>query len=176
MKKILISVLFLLNTTVWAHNIGEYFQGGIIFWIDELSEHGLIAAVDDQGIDVPWFNDNYSITHTVRDGIFAGKYNTAHIIDVQGAPIKNYAAQIANSYRGGGYDDWYLPSRSELNLMFKNKDIIGGFNLSLNNKYWSSTEYPANPLLGVCVQSFKENHQFVSLKENLSNVRAIRSF
>ena len=40
---------------------------------------------------------------------------------------------------------WRLPTKDELNLMYKNKDKIGGFaNYHSNNYYWSSTEYDYN--------------------------------
>ena len=165
--------LFFISVSASAHYIGEYYQGGIIFWIDEADEHGLIVAVEDQSTNAQWLNWSYLLTNTIRDGIFAGKYNTSRIIEAQGAANLEYAAVAAKTYSGGGYNDWYLPSRYELNLMFNQKDIIGGFT---GNKYWSSTEYPVNRLLGACVQSFVNGEQFVSLKKNVGSVRAIRSF
>ena len=50
----------------------------------------------------------------------------------------NFAAKVCADFQGGGYGDWYLPSKSELNLMYNQKDVIGGF---ANALYWSSTEY-----------------------------------
>ena len=35
---------------------------------------------------------------------------------------------------GGG---WRLPTKDELNILYENKDKIGGF---ASNNYWSSTE------------------------------------
>lgn len=170
-------VVLAFSTAASAHYIGEYYQGGVIFWIDDNDEHGLIASLEDQGTNVPWAENSYVLLYAFRDGVFAGKFNTEQIVNKQRGANESYAALLAKNYNGEGYNDWYLPSRYELNLLFKNKDIIGGINISMDsNKYWSSTEYPVNPLLGVCVQSFKENHRFVNLKENLANVRAIRAF
>jgi len=47
------------------------------------------------------------------------------------------AVTTASSYKGGGYTDWKLPTRSELDLMYKNlkKNDLGGFS---NSRYWSS--------------------------------------
>src|SRR3990167_9045505 len=115
--------LFFISVSASAHYIGEYYQGGIIFWIDEADEHGLIVADEDQSTNAQWLNGSYLLTNTIRDGIFAGKYNTSRIIEAQGAANLEYAAVAAKTYSGGGYNDWYLPSRYELNLMFNQKDI-----------------------------------------------------
>jgi hypothetical protein len=174
MKKIgtILLTLMFMSTSVAAHYIGEQYKGGVIFWVDEVSEHGLIAATEDLSIDITWFNGNYTASHAIRDGIFSGKDNTHRIVEVQGVKT-SYAAREAINYKGNGYDDWYLPSRHELNLMYMQKNMIGGF---ANHIYWSSTELSANPLLGVCIQDFSTGDQFVSLKEYKGNVRVIRSF
>ena len=47
------------------------------------------------------------------------------------------ARELAESYRGGGFNNWQLPSRKELDLMFinlKKKGNTGGF---YNYEYWS---------------------------------------
>lgn len=165
--------IFVMSTNVSAHYIGEQYAGGIIFWIDNDSEHGLIAATEDLAKDIPWFNGKYTPTYAIRDGIFSGKDNTAQIIRVIGSSKKTYAAAIAQSYRGSELTDWYLPSRYELKLLYDQKMIIGGF---ANGIYWSSTELNQNPLLGVCVQNFENGDQFVSLKEYTAHIRPIRSF
>jgi len=48
------------------------------------------------------------------------------------------AAILAENYDGGGFNDWRLPTRDELNLMYVNLKTrnLGGFS---NVEYWSST-------------------------------------
>src|SRR6476469_9497636 len=44
-----------------AFVIGQLYGGGIIFWIDDSGQHGLIAAESDQGYN--WWGDrNYFLT------------------------------------------------------------------------------------------------------------------
>ena len=60
----------------------------------------------------------------------------------------NYAAKLCDdltyTVNGVTYNDWFLPSKDELNLMYERRYVIGGF----DNKghYWSSSEgsYNAN--------------------------------
>lgn len=172
-NRIIFLAIFLISTNASAHYIGEQYAGGIIFWIDNDSEHGLIAATEDLAKDITWFNGKYITTYAIRDGIFSGKDNTAQIIRMLGSSKKTYAAAIAYSYRGGELTDWYLPSKYELKLLYEQKMVIGGFTDGI---YWSSTELNQNPLLGVCVQNFENGDQFVSLKEYTANIRPIRSF
>ena len=50
-----------------AFVIGQHYGGGIIFWIDESGEHGLIAAEFDQGFN--WWGDrHYFITGATGPG------------------------------------------------------------------------------------------------------------
>ena len=49
----------------------------------------------------------------------------------------NYAAQVCANYQSGGYGDWYLPSKYELNLLYQQKAVVGGF---ADCNYWSSSE------------------------------------
>ena len=65
-------------------------------------------------------------------------------------------------------DGWRLPTKDELNLMYLNKDRIGGF---ANNNYWSSKVY-LNDF--AWLQFFYNGFQDVSVKSNLNFVRAVR--
>jgi len=125
---------YVVNTTDTLA-IGDTYQGGIIFWLDASGQHGLIADTADQSSIVQWYNGTYTVTNAVRDGVGAGKLNTERIIANQGAG--DYAAQICANFQGGNYGDWYLPSKYELNLLYLQKTVVGGFD---NTYYWSSSE------------------------------------
>ena len=132
--------------------VGDEYGGGKIFYIFGPSDngyikgqtHGLIAALEDQTTDagVKWFPEKfYGATGTY---IGLGLPNTLGIIAsavITGTTnMSSFAAGLANSYRGGGYMDWYLPSIDELKKMYENRDAIGGFATSGIPSYWSSTQ------------------------------------
>ena len=148
--------------------IGDSYQGGIIFWLDASGQHGLIAATVDQSTGIQWYNGSYTTTNAVRDGIGAGMYNTERIIANQSTG--SYAAQLCANYQGGGYGDWYLPSKYELNLLYLKKTAVGGF---ASAYYWSSTEHNNNYAWG---QYFYNGYQYNYNKYYPGYVRAIRAF
>ena len=74
----------------------------------------------------------------------------------------------AKCYRLG--KGWRLPTTNELNVMYKNKDRIGGF---ANSSYWSSTEYVFVFL--AWYQFFGDGYQNYDNKTSAYYVRAIRT-
>ena len=156
------------------HTIGQSYCGGIVFFVYDNGQHGLIAAVSDQG-SVCWHANANTNTIAMANGVGAGKANTAIIIGNQGAGnFISYAARICNSYSvtvsGVTYGDWYLPSKKELDLLWLQKDAVGGF---ANDYYWSSTEYNSDC---AWAQDFASMAQNYHTKGTNHQVRAIRSF
>ena len=160
---------YVVNATgATALTIGQSYQGGIIFWLDGTGQHGLIAATTDQSTGIQWYNGTNTVTNAVRDGIGAGMYNTERIIANQSTG--SYAAKLCANYQGGGYGDWYLPSKYELNLLYSQKTAVGGF---ASAYYWSSTEY----LNGYAwEQHFGSGGEYGSGKNLTFYVRAVRAF
>jgi hypothetical protein len=79
-----------------------------------------------------------------------------------------WAQAKAKCHRLG--NGWRLPTKNELNVMYKNKDRIGRF---AYNYYWSSTEYDFNY---AWYQDFDGGSQPSNYKFNTYHVRAIRDF
>jgi len=164
------------NNDNFDFKIGDFYGGGIIFYIDSSGKHGLIAARIDQSTDSKWGCDGKDIQGTKPD-IGSGQPNTVAI--VSNCTTQGIAAKLCYELTLDGYDDWYLPSKEELNQIFVNlkQRNIGGLS---NSRYWSSTQDNIN---FVWIQNFStldQNSGFQDggRKEEVSSirVRAIRSF
>ena len=162
-------------------SIGQSYQGGKVAYIlvkgdpgyDPNTQHGIIAATSDQSdqlIRIKWDKGTYTITGATGTAIGTGLSNTNKIIVSQGEPAISYAAGLARAYTGGGYTDWYLPSKDELEKLSYTREIIGGF---VNYYYWSSSEVD---LSKAWFQTFFSGRQETSVKGEPAIVRAIRSF
>ena len=68
------------------------------------------------------------------------------------------------------YGDWYLPSKHELDLLYKQRAKVGGF---ANDYYWCSNE---EDLVDAWRQSFGFGGQSATNKGFRNRVRAIRAF
>jgi len=166
-----------------AHGWAVGGGGGILAYILQSGDpgyvrgetHGLIAAAADQSTGMRWYNGSYIATGARATALGTGSANTNRIIAAQGAPATAYAAGLARAYNGGGYSDWYLPSKDELNQLYLNRDAIGGF-YTTPRSYWSSSEYDAH---NAWYQAFDDGHQY-SLNYYGKNppfrVRAVRAF
>ena len=169
-----------------TYSVGDFAQGGIVFWVDETGQHGLVAAKEDQSTGVRWYAGTYGNTQAKGDGPFSGEANTSIIIAAQvaiGDDGSTYAARICNELQvtegGKTYGDWYLPSKEELNLMYQNKATIdatagvnGGSGFA-SAYYWSSTENGNGDAWG---QSFGKGLQYDNGKYGTARVRAVRAF
>ena len=153
-----------------SFTIGQSFGGGIIFYIDTSGKHGLIAATSDQGTTATWYNGTYTNTGATGTAIGSGARNTNKIIKSQSKP-GNYAALLCSKYTGGGFTDWFLPAKDELNELYKKRSIVGGFE---KTNYWSSTEANMN---NASNEDFQPGgFQFDDDKNFTLHVRAVRAF
>ena len=160
--------------------VGQTYAGGIIFYIDNTNQHGLVCAPSDQG-RVPWGCQGTSIPGTSAL-IGTGANNTSTII--AGCSTTNIAAKICDDLTLGGYTDWYLPSMDELRLMYTNLKVngIGNFTTtwggSMGACYWSSTEAESYGAFLIWFTDGNETYYQDNYHGKSFNnlVRAVRSF
>jgi len=143
--------------------------GGIVFYITNGGLNGLEAAPSDQdgGTGAPWGCGGTLIGGT-GTAIGSGAANTAAIL--WGCATPGIAAQLASAYAGGGCTGWYLPSQGELNALYQQRAVVGGF---ANEFYWSSSEYS---VVNAWSQRFTDGFQINNSKVDSLRVRAVRAF
>ena len=178
--------------------VGDLYKGGILFYIYEAGDigyvagevHGLIAATTDQSSGIAWITGGG--TQTTANGgtlsaIGTGQANTTAMMSQTG--YTGGAAKVCTDYtvveNGVTYDDWFLPSKDELNLMWSNladpdgngqntgpadPNNIGNFTTEF---YWSSTEYN---FVNAWLQIFSFGNPFNGNKSSAIFVRAVRAF
>ncbi len=151
------------------HFIGERFGGGIVIFVDNTGKHGLIAAPFDQSSEAKWgyFEEQVGANNKTVGG---GKSNTEKV--ALASKDNQIASRLCSELNLGGYDDWFLPSMDELNLMYTNlkESKIGKLADAL---YWSSSETDFN---NAWLQDFATGVQKEHHVKKIAHVRAIRAF
>ena len=151
--------------------------GGYIFYAkDEVSDGWRYLEAAPYG----WYNEKEDpvfqwggfgiTTGATATGIGAGETNTGTIVTELGEGT--YAAKIAYDAEVNGYDDWFLPSYDELNLMYENLHYKGNGGFS-TNCYWSSSESNSN---NACLQGFLNGYLYSYPKYYIYDVRVVRTF
>ncbi|MBU0764606.1 MAG: DUF1566 domain-containing protein [Bacteroidetes bacterium] len=149
---------------VRAAQVGDTLNGGIVFYND--GNWIYISATVDQSTSAEYGCNVFDIPGAEGIAIGTGEQNT---IDIEaGCATAGIGADICANLVYNGYDDWFLPSKDELNQMYINKNIIGGFS---SGNYWSSSEQASNL---AWFQSFSSGSQFENYKDFHYYIRCIR--
>ncbi len=167
------------------HYVGELYGGGIIFYVYQNGQHGLIASLDDLG-DPSWGGEwGPDYTGTNDKSWWDGASNTAAAVAEGAGP--NTAIGLCDAYSstvdGITYDDWHLPSIGELKaleeaayVLFKVLDEDGDSNTNApdySSDYWAST---ADGNKDAYSFSFDNTHTNVEDRGSWYKIRAVRSF
>jgi len=130
----------------------------------------LEAAPSDQSTSAEWGCYCYSISGADGTAVGTGEQNT---LDIEaGCTTSGTAADLCANLSLGGYSDWFLPSKGELNLMYQNLKVSGVGSFT-DYGYSSSSEYDAD--YG-WYQSLFNGNQSYSKKFLTYHVRAVRAF
>jgi hypothetical protein len=148
-------------------DIGQNYGGGIVFYVDNNGQHGLIAAPSNQGS--PIISGWGSVVEARNTAIGTGQINTEAIVSELGNTYGNYAAKVCYDLELDGYTDWFLPSKDELQLLYENKTIVG----MGNGIYWSSSEVNS---IWVWLGNFQTGELFYCEKNSTAAIRPIRAF
>tara|TARA_B100002052_G_C15372202_1_gene371562 strand:+ start:60 stop:506 length:447 start_codon:yes stop_codon:yes gene_type:complete len=148
MKRLLL--LFFLPICCLSQNmkLGDIYQGGIIFYLSTNKQHGLICSTNNNK-PADWFE----------------------AIDMVSNPKHH-------SIMGKNYTDWRLPTKFELNELYRNKEMIDSVSLHNdgeafeNTFYWSATDADYDYAWR---QNFK-NGKHGKGRRHAGNIRAVRSF
>jgi TolB-like protein len=119
-----------------------------------------------------------SISVDTKTRVGYGKNNTKEIISkLSETGQKNKAAQLCLLFSVNTYNDWFLPSKDELDLLYKNLKTKGLGELK-NDWYWSSSNHgPEDSYYQHFGTGEQTSSWFVTSSNRRScNVRPIRSF
>jgi hypothetical protein len=188
----LLSGFYYYNGTSWSavaaggqHYIGELFGGGVVFWVDQTGEHGLIVSMADLSTSQAWSNITNLQIGASAQSEWNGNGNSNAIVAQPGhtaSAAKLCLDYVNPDYGTGIFSDWYLPARTELCHLWNNiyevqKALDTDGNpattlLSLQN-YWPSSEFSADRAWQFNISNGSPGSL---LKTTTASVRAVRAF
>jgi hypothetical protein len=166
--------------------VGDIYMGGVIFYIDQSGEHGLIVHPRNSPQN-QFSYGGYKVQSKNTHGLYGGELSSHLILSFSiqnGYVPSNTAAFTAmsaytNATGGLNVNGWYLPTVHELKQLSIVKDIVNttltimNSDTISNDAYWSSTENNINDAYKV---RMNDGGILSTPKTQMGLIRAVRSF
>jgi hypothetical protein len=124
------------TTDVVPVEVGDYLQGGIVYYVDTVNGFSYIVNKDDIG-EVN--SSNFTRVAGANSSVLGGGITNTNAITASTGGQQN-PAKLCSDFTGGGYTDWYLPSTRELALIASNTNLMAASLAGVRYvRYWSST-------------------------------------
>ena len=120
--------------------------------------------------NITWNNGTSTWIFEGYNNNTTGRANTTALAALADGASPHAAAQTCENLNEDGHTDWYLPSLSELNVLYQNNGYIGYFNTT-GTYYWSSTEYNIST---AWIERFSDGSQNTNFKYTTYLVRCVR--
>jgi len=140
--------------------------GGIVILVNADGVTGLEAAPADLASSPLGWGCELTTTNVTDTSIGSGATNTTSLI----SQVCD-AAVATLSYSLGGFTDWFLPSKEELNVLYNQRALLNG--LDAASAYWSSSE---KSNASAWNQNLNDGTPSFDGKQHPLNVRVIRAF
>jgi hypothetical protein len=82
-------------------------------------------------------------------------------------------AKTVNSQKACGHDDWRVPTKNELAVLFNNRAAIGGFDIFAEPDGWYLSS-PGRGASAIWGQSFHNGRQSSCINSSSASVRLVR--
>lgn len=126
---------------ITLYRVGDYYnengKEGVVFEISDFGKHGKIVSMK-QSRALQWSSDSAEQDRSIgADSSADGMYNMMVVKDIPDwdstYPVFKWCADFG--------EEWYLPSRFELEAMYANKEELNHhLTDKIEGSYWSSTE------------------------------------
>ncbi len=138
------------NNNPPAVQIGDFVQGGIVFWINpDDPNNGMVISAGQNGYSY-WGGYTYQVGQVsfgiyTEDDFGRGQWNTNRIVEAYDAAPFNAAAHYCDRYEHEGYDDWFLANKGEWQVICNSRYEINAYIEEnggdlLDGRYWTSSE------------------------------------
>ena len=161
-----------------VYEVGDYYKRdgkeGIVFEVSDGGRHGKILSLDET--ELQWcteeqYNRGIEVMASSEDD---GKYNTDKVM--RRSDSNEYPAFVWCRDKG---EDWYLPSKKELETIYENRSKINQTLIAKNRGgveydwYWSSTE---DNKFSACYVNMYDGSTYYGSKYSYHYVRAVFAF